>query len=387
MLPEFSDPEYNFEDEAPLNVHDRERNLTDAGLTYLLKAKSYVGKRLSELKDAFFHEGDKSKLVSDLAGDMHKLLDQAESFEVQLRHANLSIIRSVLEMELAQRGFDKILRAGHSLTGLAEKCALDVLHYLNEFDPRKTTKEYCQFLTKKVGETLHCLFPTKSHLAEDKISWPKFEQSCLESRDYEARSKYLMPLLSQLPLTQLKILTGLYGLDGCSPKSEQELSDELELSAHKLMRLKRLALTRLGIAIDPNGFREAYYSGLGTRELIAQNRPLWEHMKQNGLLENPQRNYKGNPYQYYLEHYAGVTRGRLSRLDHRLHEALRNHGQLHLVPIDMRNFSGNPKDYYLNNYPGIPRTELHRLDPSLYESLRYHKQLDIVPTMRDLVGR
>ena len=86
-----------------------------------------------------------------------------------------------------------------------------------------------------------------------------------------------------------------------------------------------------------------------------------------------------NPIDFYKEHYAGMTRGKLKMLDPNLYRKLRRDGLLEHVPTSIR-LLGDQLEYYQLHYAGMTRGKLRMLDPSLYQSLRRDGLLEHVPT-------
>lgn len=255
---DFHADDFSPERDAPRNMYDKSKRLTNAGLRYILNLKSHVGKRLSELRDAFLRDGNKSKLVSDLAGDMHQLLEQAEGVEASLRSSNMPLISYILERDLPQKGLDRLFKAGHTLTDLAETCAHDALNYVDGFDPRKTGREYYNFLRSSAQRTLHRLCPSVIAAPEEEtrkeISWGEFKKRCLDQPNYKDRARHIMPLLKTLPLQELKALTARYGLDGKKKRSLRRTARKLKKNEAETTRLVQSALARLALKVEPGRF-------------------------------------------------------------------------------------------------------------------------------------
>ena len=143
----------------------------------------------------------------------------------------------------------------------------------------------------------------------------------------------ISPLLKKLRPKQLLIITRLYGLDKKESETYEQLAERLNKSVLGIQTIEINSLTKLGIAIDPEGFFKMYYSGDTRKELERKNRALWRYLKDNGLLMAPRRrNYEGNPIGLYNAQCKGITRGRLPYVNNALYQALKYHKQLYLVP-------------------------------------------------------
>ncbi|MBW2997221.1 hypothetical protein KY349_02680 [Candidatus Woesearchaeota archaeon] len=95
--------------------------------------------------------------------------------------------------------------------------------------------------------------------------------------------------------------------------------------------------------------------------------------------------------EFYLEHYEGVPRGSLRRLDPSLYQRMRKEEVLDVVPITRkqkrsRNFGGDYLAYCLEHHPGITRGELKKKDPSLYQILWKNDLLKMIPKKEPAFG-
>jgi len=376
-LEEFQNPEYDPRNNPPENIYNKSKRLSKEGIKHTVILLNWFGDQLTDFKNNFLQGDNRPNYVARKAQEVHQVLEEVESLEERLRRENIPIIKEVLNTELAQKGVGRLLKSGHDLTDLAEKCALEVLHAVRKFDVGKIVGDYFSFVRSTVRYTLEKVEPDYF------ISWNDFKERCLDQPNYEARAKYLMPLLSDIPIPQLMVLTKRYGLDCTDPLTAKEIGKLYSKPVSEVKRLERLALTKLGIRIDATGFHDMYYSKIGFVELRRRNKALWKHARDNKLL-NMRRFFGRNPYAYYLKHHKGLSRGSLKKKDPSLYYCLWKRKQLTLIPLSpsRRNYNGNPHSYYLEHYDGLSRGRLGNVDRALYVSLIRHDQLHLVPTLR-----
>ena len=104
-------------------------------------------------------------------------------------------------------------------------------------------------------------------------------------------------------------------------------------------------------------------------------------------MKKPRRNFHGNPLAYYLEHFGDrrIPRGRLSKEDPGLSQALKRAGQLEKATFyTSRRFYGNPFAYFQEHlgHRDFSSGQLAKEDSYLCEALRKKGQLDYVVTKR-----
>ena len=86
---------------------------------------------------------------------------------------------------------------------------------------------------------------------------------------------------------------------------------------------------------------------------------------------------------YYHEHYEGLSRYQLRKVNAGLEKRLRRKGLIEHIPVQVQKKPsrelGNLQDYYREHYEGLTRGELKKQDPSLYVLMRKRNLLDVVP--------
>jgi len=326
-LAELNNPEYDPRQSPPEKIFDKSRRLTRAGFTHTLEVASYLGKRLTKFRDAFLKGGNKSKYVQEETSELHNLIDQAEDVRARLISSSVPMVKYIIDNELSSWGIEKVLKAGHSLTNLAEHCALEAIKQIDEFDPRKTAKDYYEFLSGKVQSMLKVDEPKN----EEELTWRDFERM-LKNQTSREKSQIIDSLLGKVSERQSVILSRLYGLDGRPPETSAELAIRMSKPKDRIDHARMKALTVIGIAIDPLGFTVEYYPDSSRKDLERKNRALWRHLRENDLIV-PQlrRNYGENPIKIYSKKYPNISRGKLPYIDNPLYQALKYRNQLHLV--------------------------------------------------------
>ena len=330
-LKEFNNPEYDPRNNPPERIFDKSLRLTKTGLSYTLTLANWLGKQLADFKDNFILGEDRSEYVSRKASELHQILDQMEDVRTRLKTSTLPLVQHIINNELSSKGIEKLLDGGHSLTDFSEHCALKILDYINEFDPRGTANDYYTFVRERVKSRLYSLIRS-FYVTKKDISWEEFKEA-LDSGLFNLEDPLVNSLMSEIPRKlQRIVLTKLYGLDG-KKETKEELAKYMNKSLEGIERLEKQVLTCLGIKIDPVGFLNSFHGKDSRKELERTNRTLWKYLESRGGL-NPslRRDYDYNPINIYRNKYPGVSRGKLPYIDDPLYLALKYHNQLHLVP-------------------------------------------------------
>jgi hypothetical protein len=359
--------------------YEEKTDFLDLGLKSALKLINFSKYQLADFKDNFLKGKTKTNFIARKAEEMHQVIDQIDNLEARIRRENFPFIQKLLNNKLAEAGRKKLVKGSHDLTSLAETCAVHVLETLAEFDLRKSVSDYFLFVEDKVDEKIDEL---TEQILPDSISWKEFKLECLDTHNYEARAKYLMPYLSELSFNELRVMNGLYGLNG-EKKSIEKLSGEIGKPISSIKRFATLGLTKIALKIDLNGFVEEYYKGFSLTDIRRSNNVLRVNIK-----ARPKRKFIKSGYSYYLKNYKGWTNNELRKNDKSVYNMIMREGKLHLLPAANahRSFGGNPYAYYLTNHNGITRGKLARIDESLYNSLRRYNQLHLVPTKKSVTN-
>ncbi|MBI2147044.1 hypothetical protein HYU19_01045 [Candidatus Woesearchaeota archaeon] len=125
----------------------------------------------------------------------------------------------------------------------------------------------------------------------------------------------------------------------------------------------------------------ALYRILSRKRLLDEAIPDFDHETSERVrrARTEVSRFGNDPFAYYQEHHAGLTRGQLWKQDQSLYQRLRSDGLLDQVPVTRTDFGNDPVAYYQEHYAGLTRGQLKKQDPSLYQRLRRNGLLDNVP--------
>ncbi len=131
-------------------------------------------------------------------------------------------------------------------------------------------------------------------------------------------------------------------------------------------------------------YLRTYGAECSRTKLQYQDIVLYRLLKESGLLENIKRvrtkvrvcvEWGDDPFGYYLQKYAGKTRGQLVKENKPLYMALHRTGELSKVPRNYKKID-DAVALYKEKYMGLTRSELDRVNHSLYERLRREGKLE-----------
>ena len=86
-----------------------------------------------------------------------------------------------------------------------------------------------------------------------------------------------------------------------------------------------------------------------------------------------------DPLAYYHEHYDGLTRSELRKINSGLYSYLSNHNLLEQIPTNASQWIKDPLGYYHEHYEGLTRAELNRENHAFYAYLWRHGLLHKIP--------
>ncbi len=382
------DPEYDPRQVAPKNIYNKDNSLTDEGLRYCLEVFNWLKYQLYDFKESILKNKEHSEYISRKAEEFHQILDQIEDIETKLRRTNIPILQKFLDCKYSKASIEKLVNCSHNLTDILEQCTIEVLNSLKEIGLCDTIKEYCQFVYKKTLSRMNKLIGNENDnlslvyidIENNKISWQDFKRICLDETNYTPRINYLFPLIENLPLSQIKVLTRRYGLDLLKPESAEQIANKYSKPITTINLLEKKALTNIGMKVDALDFYNTYYSRISLIGLKRKNVRLWRYFKDKNLMKKTsRRDFKNDPYNYYLSNYNGVSRGSLARVDHSVYGSVSYYKQLYLIPVKNKEYNGDPHSFYLENYKGVTRGELAKKDPALYKALTRYNQLTLIP--------
>lgn len=135
---------------------------------------------------------------------------------------------------------------------------------------------------------------------------------------------------------------------------------------------------------DALAYYREHYDGATTSELRRKDRPLYDRLCGEGLLNlvpgYHRRSSIEDPIAYYRQHYEGVTRGRLAETNASLYKQLWRKRLLSHVPSTHKPQRSirDALAYYREHYNGLNQAELRTKDPVLYRRLEREGTLNEV---------